>query len=87
MINDVLHRSLLKAQDKNHFQHNILQISSASLARNERRNLSKAATSLATASVKLGTHMVSDYSLYWILNLISYHARYQSKLQGYEITY
>lgn len=85
MIDGVLHRRLLKPQDKNHIEHNILQISSASLARNERRNLSKAATSLATASVKLGTHMAFDYSLYWILNLISYHARYQSKLQGMKL--
>lgn len=59
-----------------------MQIQSASLAKVERKSLSKSAVKLATASVKLGTHMATDYSLYWVLTLISHHARYQSKVQG-----
>ncbi|XP_050305805.1 uncharacterized protein LOC126742959 isoform X2 [Anthonomus grandis grandis] len=57
-------------------------MSGSSLARSEKRSLKKAATTLATASVKLATHMAADYSLYWILTLISKHARYQSKVQA-----
>ncbi|XP_030764756.1 uncharacterized protein LOC115888990 isoform X2 [Sitophilus oryzae] len=57
-------------------------ISSGALASSERKKLSKSAVSLATASVKLATHMVADYCLYWILTMITYHGRYQSKIQA-----
>ncbi|KAL1513928.1 hypothetical protein ABEB36_003266 [Hypothenemus hampei] len=63
-------------------QQTYVPIASAKLVRSERRSLSKNITKLATASVKLGTHMAADYSLYWVLNLISHHARYQSKVQA-----
>ncbi|ENN78198.1 hypothetical protein YQE_05350, partial [Dendroctonus ponderosae] len=39
-------------------------INSGALAKTERRSLSKNATKLATASVKLGTHMAADYILH-----------------------
>lgn len=57
-------------------------IDGGALSKLERKSLSKSAYKLATASVKLATHMAVDYSLYWVLNLISHHARYQSKVQG-----
>lgn len=57
-------------------------INGGALSKSERKSLAKSFYKLATASVKLGTHMAVDYSLYWILSLISHHARYQSKVQG-----
>ncbi|KAF7278584.1 hypothetical protein GWI33_008203 [Rhynchophorus ferrugineus] len=57
-------------------------IGAVSLGKTERRKLTKAMVSLATASVKLATHIISDYCLYWILTMITYHARYQSKIQA-----
>ncbi|XP_060536244.1 DC-STAMP domain-containing protein 2-like [Cylas formicarius] len=56
-------------------------INSLSLAKLERKQLTKALTMVATATLKMATHMAGDYCLYWVLNLISYHGRYQSKMQ------
>ncbi|XP_066142810.1 DC-STAMP domain-containing protein 2-like [Euwallacea fornicatus] len=55
---------------------------SESLSKTERRNLFKNTIKLMTVCVNLGTHMAADYSLYWMLSLISRHARYQSKVEA-----
>ncbi|XP_066262197.1 uncharacterized protein [Euwallacea similis] len=55
---------------------------SESLSKTERRNLLKNTIKLVTVCVNLGTHMAADYSLHWMLSLISHHARYQSKVEA-----
>lgn len=48
----------------------------------EKRKLAQSAVVLGVATLKLGTHMLVDYCLYWVLDLIRYHARFQSKVQA-----
>lgn len=48
----------------------------------ERKELSKSMSTLGVVSVKLAVHMAADYCLYWILNLIRYYAKFQSKVKG-----
>lgn len=58
------------------------QTGSIFLAKPEKKGLSKSAVVLLTATIKLCTHMMTDYALYWVLTVIRYHARYQSKVKG-----
>ncbi|KAJ8932121.1 hypothetical protein NQ314_014902 [Rhamnusium bicolor] len=57
-------------------------VNSKKLVKTEKKALSKAATTLATASVKLAILIAADYCLFWILDLIKYYGRFQSKVQG-----
>ncbi|XP_018570719.1 DC-STAMP domain-containing protein 2-like [Anoplophora glabripennis] len=57
-------------------------VSSKKLAKSEKKALAKAASSLATVSLKLAIFMAGDYSLFWILNLIKYYGKFQSKVQA-----
>ncbi|KAJ8955683.1 hypothetical protein NQ318_008554 [Aromia moschata] len=52
------------------------------LAKTEKKALSKAVTTLASASLKLAIFLAVDYCLFWILNLIKYYGRFQSKVQA-----
>ena len=60
--------------------HQSFQISSIRLVKTEKRKLAQNAVVLAVATCKLCTYMLVDYSLFWVLNLIQYHARFQSKV-------
>lgn len=55
---------------------------SAKLVKTERKALSKSISTLATATLKILIMIATDYALYWILNLIQYYGRFQSKVQG-----
>ncbi|XP_044264380.1 DC-STAMP domain-containing protein 2-like [Tribolium madens] len=57
-----------------------ITISSCRLVKTEKRKLSQSAVVLFVATLKLCAHMLVDYSLYWVLNLIRYHGRFQSKV-------
>ncbi|KAJ8924160.1 hypothetical protein NQ315_006944 [Exocentrus adspersus] len=59
-----------------------VSVNSKRLAKSEKKALAKAASTLATASAKLALYMVADFSLFWILNLIQYYGRFQSKVQA-----
>lgn len=57
---------------------------SAKLVKSERKALSKSISTLATATMKILIMIATDYSLYWMMNLIQYYGRFQSKVQGNE---
>lgn len=55
---------------------------SAKLVKSERKALKKSISTLVTATMKILIMIATDYALYWVLNLIKYYGRFQSKLQG-----
>lgn len=57
-------------------------MSSQKLLKSEKKALSKALTTLATATFKLGMYMAADFCLFWIMDLIKYYGRFQSKVQS-----
>ncbi|CAH1169930.1 unnamed protein product, partial [Phaedon cochleariae] len=59
-----------------------VKITSSKLAQQEKKALSKAVMKLATINLKALLYMGIDYALYWILNLINYYGRFQSKVQA-----
>ncbi|XP_076648285.1 uncharacterized protein LOC143356460 [Halictus rubicundus] len=56
-------------------------LSSVKLIKSERTKLVKSAVFLGLASIKLISYLAIDYSLYWVLNTIQIHGRYQSKVE------
>ncbi|XP_017783011.1 PREDICTED: DC-STAMP domain-containing protein 2-like [Nicrophorus vespilloides] len=56
--------------------------SSVRLITKEKSQLSQSTMVLLMASMKLLTHMATDYSLYWIMTLIRYYGRFQSKIEA-----
>ncbi|XP_057651832.1 DC-STAMP domain-containing protein 2-like [Diorhabda carinulata] len=59
-----------------------VNIKSTKLTDVEKKKLKKAVTTLATINMKAAIYIGIDYCLYWILNLISYYGRFQSKVQA-----
>ncbi|RZC33618.1 DC-STAMP domain-containing protein 2-like [Asbolus verrucosus] len=59
-----------------------ISVSSCRLVKTEKRKLAQSAVVLGVATLKLGSHMLVDYSLFWVLNLIRYHGRFQSKVKA-----
>lgn len=52
------------------------------LVKKEKSRLSQAAMILLMSTLKLSTHMATDYSLYWIMTKIRYYGRFQSKIDA-----
>ncbi|KAF5297552.1 hypothetical protein FQR65_LT09983 [Abscondita terminalis] len=59
-----------------------INVRSIRLVKIERHKLAKAAIAIGIVTLKLSTHMMTDYALYWMLMTIRYHARFQSKIQA-----
>ncbi|KZC07081.1 DC-STAMP domain-containing protein 2, partial [Dufourea novaeangliae] len=56
-------------------------LSSVMLVKSERTKLARSAVFLCLATIKLLAYMAIDYSLYWVLNIIQIHGRFQSKVE------
>ncbi|XP_076544271.1 uncharacterized protein LOC143305224 [Osmia lignaria lignaria] len=56
-------------------------LSSVMLIKPERLKLGRSAVFLCLATVKLGSYMIIDYSLYWVLKTIQLYGRFQSKVE------
>ncbi|KAK9505278.1 hypothetical protein O3M35_009368 [Rhynocoris fuscipes] len=65
-----------------HEKKKYISFTSWRLVSNERKRLAKTAIFLTVATIKLSIHMMTDYSLYWILNMIRYHGQFQSNLDA-----
>ncbi|XP_023019209.2 DC-STAMP domain-containing protein 2 [Leptinotarsa decemlineata] len=59
-----------------------VKIGSSKLAEKEKKILKKAITKLAVINAKAAIYIGIDYALFWILNLIKYYGRFQSKVQA-----
>nr|XP_022915645.1 DC-STAMP domain-containing protein 2-like [Onthophagus taurus] len=66
-------------------RHLYISVGSIRLVKKEKRKLSQAAVVLGIASLKLATHMIADYALFWVLTLIRRHASFQSSYDGSNI--
>lgn len=58
-----------------------IPLTSLILIKSEKINLAKSAVFLSLTTFKLCIHMMVDYSLYWILNIIRYHGEFSTKKQ------
>ncbi|XP_076284740.1 uncharacterized protein LOC143211164 [Lasioglossum baleicum] len=56
-------------------------LSSVKLIKSEKTKLVRSAVFLGLATIKLMSYLTIDYSLYWVLNTIQIHGRYQSKVE------
>ncbi|XP_073990974.1 uncharacterized protein isoform X2 [Rhodnius prolixus] len=65
-----------------HERKKYISLTSWRLVANERRRLAKTAIFLSVATIKLSIHMLADYSLFWILNMIKYHGQFQTELDA-----
>ncbi|XP_078033110.1 uncharacterized protein LOC144467953 [Augochlora pura] len=61
--------------------HKYVSLSSVMLVKSERLKLVRSAVFLGLATVKLIAFLVIDYSLYWVLNTIQIHGRFESKVE------
>ncbi|XP_033330167.2 uncharacterized protein LOC117222532 isoform X1 [Megalopta genalis] len=61
--------------------HKYVSLSSVMLVKSERLKLVRSAVFLGLATIKLIAFLVIDYSLYWVLNTIQIHGRFQSKVE------
>ncbi|XP_031343488.1 uncharacterized protein LOC116171003 isoform X2 [Photinus pyralis] len=59
-----------------------INVNSIRLVKIEKLKLSKAAVALCVITLKLSTHMMADYALYWVLMTIRTYARFQSKMEA-----
>ncbi|CAG9828968.1 unnamed protein product [Diabrotica balteata] len=59
-----------------------VKIKSSKLTDIEKKKLKKAVMTLASVNMKAALYMAIDYCLYWILNLVNYYGRFQSKVQA-----
>ncbi|KAK5647195.1 hypothetical protein RI129_002087 [Pyrocoelia pectoralis] len=59
-----------------------ISVDSLRLVKIEKLKLSKASVALGIITLKLSTHMLADYALYWVLMTIRYHGKFQSKVQA-----
>ncbi|XP_015180557.1 PREDICTED: uncharacterized protein LOC107068552 [Polistes dominula] len=88
ITDDIRTIDLIRAkQDKetilplNHRERNrYVSVTSIRLIKIERIKLAKSAIFLSLSTMKICMHIVSDYSLYWILNLIRYHGRIETQI-------
>ncbi|XP_068083933.1 DC-STAMP domain-containing protein 2-like [Anabrus simplex] len=59
-----------------------IPLASWTLVKTERMKLTKNAMFLGSATLKLGIHILGDFCLYWILNIIRIHGSVQSKVKA-----
>ncbi|CAH1985245.1 unnamed protein product [Acanthoscelides obtectus] len=59
-----------------------VRIGSSRLIKTERKHLAKVMTTLLKATLKLSLYMAADYCLFYILDLIRFHGRFQSKVKA-----
>ncbi|GJQ86838.1 hypothetical protein Trydic_g5621 [Trypoxylus dichotomus] len=60
----------------------VTEVASLRLVEQEKLKLSQSAVVLGMATLKLATHMMADYALFWVLMLIRKHATFQSTFEG-----
>lgn len=66
----------LNRREKNQY----IPLTSARLIKVEKVKLAKAIFFLGLITFKICIHLMADYSLYWILNTIKYHGRFETKV-------
>ncbi|XP_014271124.1 DC-STAMP domain-containing protein 2 [Halyomorpha halys] len=63
-----------------HEKKKYVYVSSIRLVKNEKRALAKSAVFLGLSTVKLSIHMLTDYSLWWVLQMIRRHGQFQTNV-------
>ncbi|XP_043264952.1 DC-STAMP domain-containing protein 2-like [Colletes gigas] len=67
----------LNSREKNRY----VPLSSVMLIKSEKLKLARSAVFLGMATIKIMSYIAIDYSLYWVLNIIQIHGRFQSKVE------
>ncbi|XP_054003275.1 DC-STAMP domain-containing protein 2-like [Hylaeus anthracinus] len=67
----------LNSRERNHYA----SLSSVMLIKSEKVKLVRSVVFLGLATIKIISYIMIDYSLYWILNIIQIHGRFQSKVE------
>lgn len=64
-----------------------IPLKSVTLIKVERVKLAKSVFFLGLTTFKICIHMMADYSLYWMLSIIRYHGRIETKVFGVMFIY